>query len=112
MQALGACIDERRTYYGKVLNDTSSTGLPAYLFNLYTPALEHDIEFILSNRFLRDENARFMAEFYVGGLVNYLARRSARHADEPVFADMGPFANLIHSALAEEITRQQQGRMR
>jgi AcrR family transcriptional regulator len=110
-QALGACVDARRPYYGKVLQDASSDGLSAYLHHLYVPALRDDIDFILSNRMMHEDNARFLAEFYTGAFIAYLSRRASAHDDNPVFQDAGPFANIIHAAIAEEITRQQQGRI-
>lgn len=109
--SLDACFTARQAYYAQVLSDTTAEGLPAYMRELYTPALRHDIEFILSNRFLNERNQQFLAEFYTGAFITYFSTRVLGH-DVPALASVaGPFQNLIHDSIAGEISRQQQERM-
>ena len=110
-QALDACLCHRARYYACMLADNSPDGLPNYLFNLYSPALLDDIKFILSNRYLKEANQRFLADFYTGAALAYFTRRVREGHTTPLAAEIGAFDNIIHDSLAEEITRQQRGRV-
>lgn len=106
-QALADTFDLRRTYYAKVLNTSDSDGLRSYLFDLYVPALENDIRFILSNRSLDESGVHFLAEFYAGAAIAYLVRRVSLPAPTEILGDVAPFQNIIHSSLENEIKEQQ-----
>lgn len=106
-QALATCLVRRRSFYAKALRQTGSTSLAAYLRTLYTPALEDDIRFILSNRYLSEANVRFLAEFYVGALVSFLVEKVCDPTCPDIMASVRPFDNIIHSSLESEIKKQQ-----
>ncbi|MDO4442603.1 MAG: TetR family transcriptional regulator [Slackia sp.] len=105
--ALATTLQEKRGYYAKVLRSNAPDSLRAYLIALYTPALEHDIDFILSNRSLNKEAVRFLARFYAGGLVTYLADRLADPSIHDILSGIGPFDNIIHDSIEHEIKEQQ-----
>ena len=110
VSALAAVLEGRRKFYAQALNDSSPEGLAAYLRELYTPALVEDARFILSNRFLNSRNVRFLAEFYVSALVSYFTLKLNSRGNEPLTSDFGPFLNIVHASIADEISRHQQGR--
>ncbi len=108
VRALADTFEKRSAYYGKALRGVEPDGLRAYLVRLYVPALEEDIRFILSNRTLDAANVRFLAEFYAGALVSYLATKASSPTASPdLLQDMGPFGNIIHSSIENEIKEQQ-----
>lgn len=108
VRALADTLQKRGSYYGKALHSVEPNGLRSYLMHLYVPALERDVRFILSNRSLDSSNARFLAEFYTGGLIAYLASKVASvPSDCDLLHDMGPFENIIHSSIENEIKEQQ-----
>ncbi|MEG2627979.1 MAG: TetR/AcrR family transcriptional regulator C-terminal domain-containing protein [Raoultibacter sp.] len=107
-QCLHDCIRKRSKYYSIVLQDTGLCSLQHYLFELYTPALKEDIHFILSNRFLKETNIAFLAEFYTGAFISALIRLAATNEDmSHALSEIGPFGNIIHSSLESEIAAQQ-----
>ncbi len=108
VQALAETLQLRGAYYGKALRSVEPDGLRAYLVRLYVPAFVNDIRFILSNRSLDSANAHFLAEFYAQALVSYLASKAASPATaHDLLHDMGPFGNIIHSSIENEIKEQQ-----
>lgn len=106
-QALSSCLMNRRSFYSKALRQTGSASLSSYLRALYTPALEEDIRFILSNRYLSEGNIRFLAEFYVGAFVTFFAQKVCDPSCTDIMASVRPFDNIIHSSLESEIKKQQ-----
>lgn len=105
--ALADTFQKRRSYYAKALRANDQESLRAYLFSLYTPALENDIKFILSNRSLDDASVRFLAEFFTGAFVTYIANKITTPGSEHPMRDVSPFENIIHSSLENEIKEQQ-----
>lgn len=101
-------LQSRPSYYLKALRSIEPDGLRAYLIGLYSDAFEADVRFILSNRSLDKANARFLAEFYAGALITYVASR-LRDFDGrgDAIADMAPFGNIIHSSIESAINEQQ-----
>lgn len=108
---MAECLQARRAYYAKVLRDNSPSGLQSYLRNLYTPALKHDIRFILSNRYLKEESVSFLAEFYTSAFLSCLVNRTTDPQRRDITEGVGPFANIVHSSLENEIKEQQLRRM-
>ena len=106
-EALAETFQRRRPYYAKALHSDDADGLRAYLFKLYVPALEDDIRFILSNRSLADSGVKFLAQFYAGAAISYLARRVEAPGAPDILGDVEPFGNIIHSSLENEIKEQQ-----
>ena len=107
IEALGECLQNRRSYYAKALRPSGPGSLQYYLYRLYTPALEEDVRFILSNRHLADRNIRFLAEFYTGAFVTYLSGKTCDPSCEDILADVRPFQNIVHSSLESAIKEQQ-----
>ena len=107
LRALADCLQGRRDFYAKALRQEGPEGLSAYLYQLYVPALEADVRFVLSNRSLPDDNARFLAQFYAGAVIAYLVRRVCDPSVTDLLADAGPFANIVHSSIENEIKEQQ-----
>ncbi len=108
---LAECFQARRSYYAKVLRDNSPNGLRAYLHRLYVPALKNDVHFILSNRYLKEESVTFLAEFYTGAFLSYLCTQTMNLSKHDLTEGVGPFANIVHSSLENEIKEQQLRRM-
>lgn len=105
--ALADTFQNRRAYYAKALRSNDPDGLRAYLLELYTPALEKDIRFILSNRTLSESNIRFLAEFYAGAIVTYMANRLCSPAEHDILSDIDPFGNIVHDSIEHMIKEQQ-----
>lgn len=110
-EALAACFEARRAYYARVLRMNEAGCLKDYLYGLYLPAVRSDITFVLSNRRLKDACIDFLAEFYTGAFLSYLVRRTCDPRRERLMEGVGPFANIVHSSLENEIKEQQLRRM-
>lgn len=106
--ALADTLQNRRGYYAKALRSNDPDGLRAYLLELYTPALEKGIRFILSNRTLSESSIRFLAEFYTGAIVTYMANRlCCGPAEHDILSDIDPFGNIVHDSIEHMIKEQQ-----
>ena len=105
--ALADTFQNLRAYYAKALRSNDPDGLRAYLLELYTPALEKDIRFILSNRTLSESSIRFLAEFYAGAIVTYMANRLCDPAEHDILSDIDPFGNIVHDSIEHMIKEQQ-----
>lgn len=110
-EALAACFEGRRSYYARVLRMNEAGCLKDYLHSLYLPAVRADILFVLSNRRLKEASVDFLAEFYTGAFLSYLVRRVCDTRREHLMEGVGPFANIVHSSLENEIKEQQLRRM-
>lgn len=110
-ESLAQVFEVRRDYYRKLFKSQTGSILITYLQKLYTHALEQDILFILSNRRLAQENITFLAEFYAGAALQYLINRTISYSHETLLHDVGPFKNLIHTSLENEIKEQQMRRI-
>ncbi len=106
-EMLATCLQNRRSFYSKVLKFSGPGSLQAYLRRLYIPALTADIRFILSNRYLSDANVRFLAEFYTGAILTYIFDKVCDPTCSDILADVKPFQNIVHSSLESEIKKQQ-----
>ncbi len=111
LRAFADVLQERRAYYRRALRSNEPDSLRTYLINLYTPALEDDIRFILSNRWLSESSIRFLAEFYSGAIITYIITKLSASDDEDILEDMKHFTNIVHSSLEEQINQQQLRRM-
>lgn len=94
-----------------MLHDSGQNSLRDYLYRLYVPALKDDVRFILSNRHLREESVDFLAEFYTGAFLSYLIGQTVNPKKHDIMEGVGPFCNIIHSSLENEIKEQQLRRM-
>lgn len=106
-EMLARCLQSRRGYYAKLLRRSGAGCLTEYLKALYVPALADDIRFILSNRYLAEGNIRFLAEFYTGAIIDYIAMKTCDPECRDILADVKPFQNIVHSSLESEIKKQQ-----
>lgn len=106
-EALADTFEGRRSFYARVLRMTGAGCLSDYLYALYLPALRADVAFVLSNRQLKDASARFLAEFYTGAFLSYIVRRACDVSYASIMEGVGPFANIVHSSLEQEIKEQQ-----
>ncbi len=104
------CLEGRRNFYRQALVDNGPYSLRNYLYALYLEALKRDIEIILSNRYLPRENIDFLAEFYTCAFLYYYIRRCDQNSVEHLADGCGPFANIIHSSLENEIKEAQMRR--
>ncbi len=107
LTAFAATFEQRRSYYLKILHMQPNCPLKDYLYKLYLPALRGDIRFILSNRHLQDTCIDFLAEFYAGALLSYVFHRAESPGQKRILEGVGPFANIIHTSLENEIKEQQ-----
>lgn len=110
LEALARCLERRRGLYAQALLSRDAGSLSAYMRELFVPALRDDVQLILSGRYLPRESVDFLAEFFAGAMLEYLAMRAIGHPDEEILGEIGPFANIIHSSIADEIRNQQQSR--
>ena len=107
IEMLATCLQNRRSFYAKLLRKTGPESLREYLKELYVPAMADDIRFILSNRYLAECNIRFLSEFYVGAIVTYVSDKLCDPICTDILADIKPFQNIVHSSLESEIKKQQ-----
>ncbi len=107
LTAFAATFEQRRSYYIKILRMQTSCPLKDYLYRLYVPALRDDIRFILSNRHLQDASIDFLAEFYAGAFLSYVFHRVETPGQRRILEGVGPFSNIIHTSLENEIKEQQ-----
>ncbi len=110
-EALAACFEARRRYYAKVLRMKDAGNLTDYLYRLFIPAMRRDVEFVLSNRQLRDASIDFLAEFYTGALLSIILRRACDPHAGRICEGIGPFSNIVHASLENTIKEQQLRRM-
>ena len=85
--------------------------LTDYLYGLFIPAMRRDVEFVLSNRQLRDASIDFLAEFYTGALLSIILRRACDPHAGRICEGIGPFSNIVHASLENTIKEQQLRRM-
>lgn len=98
-----ACFQQRRNYYLKVLHGHDSGDLYPYLMGLYIPAIENDIRFILSGRYMPDDTVTFLAEYYTAGLLG-LTIFLLEHPNNAITDDsLNPFWNITHEGLREAV---------
>ena len=109
-QCFAEVLQSRRNFYRQALVDNGPYSLRNYLYALYLGAMRRDIDIILSNRYLPRENIDFLAEFYTCAFLYYYIRRCDQNGVENLAADCGPFANIIHSSLENEIKEAQMRR--
>lgn len=110
-EALASCLENRRVFYSRALRMKDTGNLQDYLYRLYVPAVRSDIDFVLSNRQLKEASADFLSEFYAGAFLSYITRRICSPGNKHVMEGVGPFANIVHSSLENEIKEQQLRRM-
>lgn len=103
-------LEGRRNFYRQALVDNGPYSLRNYLYALYLDAMKKDIDIILSNRYLPRENIDFLAEFYTCAFLYYYIRRCDQGSVEHLASDCGPFANIIHNSLENEIKEAQMRR--
>ncbi len=109
MKTLDTVFLKQQNFYSQALSDSSPSGLMSYLYKLYTPAIQHDIEFTLSNRYLPKENIKFLSVFYTGAILSYYSRK-VRASNKEDFGEIGPFKNIIEDSIIQEIAKQQRSR--
>lgn len=109
VRALVSTFEGRRNLYTQALADNSAAGLPAYLRELYTPALYRDTEYILSNRFLENDQQYFLAQYQLEALLAYISLKLSQQ-EEHIIESFGPFGNIVHASIADAIARHQQQR--
>jgi AcrR family transcriptional regulator len=111
IEALAACFESRRDYYAKILRMTEFGNLTDYLYQLFTPAMRRDVEFVLSNRQLSEASIDFLAEYYAGSFLSIMVRRACNPHVGKITEGIGPFVNIVHSSLENAIKEQQLKRM-
>lgn len=103
-----ATVLERKSgFYSQALLETGAHSLREYLYNLYLPALRNDIDIILANRYLPEENIEFLSEFYTAAFVYYFIRKCDQPGAKHLISNAGPFSNIIHSSLENQIKEAQ-----
>lgn len=100
-------LERERNFYTQALLENGPHALRNYLYALYLPALKHDIEIILDNRYLPDENVEFLSEFYTCAFLYYFIRKCDQPGAKHLISNAGPFSNIIHSSLEMEIKEAQ-----
>lgn len=109
-QCFAEVLEGRRNFYRQALVDNGPYSLRNYLYRLYLDAMRRDIDIILANRYLPAQNIDFLAEFYTCAFLYYYIRRCDQNSVESLAGDCGPFANIIHSSLENEIKEAQMRR--
>lgn len=100
-------LERRSAFYSQALLETGAHSLREYLYNLYLPALRNDIDIILANRYLPEENIDFLSEFYTAAFVYYFIRKCDQPGAKHLISNAGPFSNIIHSSLENQIKEAQ-----
>lgn len=100
-------LERRRKFYTQALLENGPHSLRNYLYNLYLPAIENDIDIILANRYLPEENIEFLSEFYTCAFLYYFIRKCDQPGAKHLISNAGPFTNIIHSSLETEIKEAQ-----
>lgn len=100
-------LSRHHTFYAQAFAETGPGTLHDYLYDLYLPALRNDITIILSNRYLPEENIDFLSEFYTCAFLSYFMRKCSQPDLQDLAHHAGPFANIIHSSLENEIKEAQ-----
>lgn len=100
-------LERQRNFYTQALLETGPHSLRNYLYGLYLPALRNDIGIILANRYLPEENIDFLSEFYTCAFVYYFIRKCDQPGTKHLISNAGPFANIIHSSMENEIRESQ-----
>ena len=108
--AFAVVLDRNRTFYAQAFQENGPAALRNYLYDLYLPALRNDINIILSNRYLPEENIDFLSEFYTCAFLSYFIRKCEQTGTKRLSINAGPFANIIHSSLENEIKEAQMRR--
>lgn len=106
-EAFAAVLEGNRSFYTQAFTDNDPAALRNYLYGLYLPALRNDIDIILANRYLPEESIDFLSEFYTCAFLSYFIRKCEQPGTKRLFANAGPFANIIHSSLESEIKEAQ-----
>ena len=109
---MGQCLKQHFSESVLLYDDDPEdpTSLRNYLYALYLEAMKRDIDIILSNRYLPKDNIDFLAEFYTCAFLYYYIRRCDARGVESIGGQAGPFANIIHSSLENEIKEAQMRR--
>ena len=109
--AFALVLERNRSFYAQALSEVGPASLGSYLYDLYQPALRNDIIIILANRYLPEENIDFLSEFYTCAFLSFLTRKCKQPGPNGhVGGIVGPFANIIHSSLENEIKEAQMRR--
>lgn len=103
-------LERNRNFYTQALLDNAPHSLRNYLYDLYLPAIRNDIDIILANRYLPEDNIRFLSEFYTCAFVYYFIRKCDQPGSKSLLSNPGPFTNIIHSSLEMEIREAQMKR--
>lgn len=107
LMAFAASLESRRNYYAKLFKSNCGEQLSSYLYEIYVTAFKGDVRFVLSNRQLKEPNIDFLAEFYIGAFLSYLTHQATSLRKTRILEDVGPFSNIIHASLENEIKEQQ-----
>ena len=105
--AFATVLERRRIFYTQALLETGPHALRNYLYDLYLPALQNDIDIILANRYLPEENIEFLSEFYTCAFLYYFIRKCDQPGAKHLISNAGPFSNIVHSSLEMEIKEAQ-----
>jgi len=103
-------LERNRNFYTQALLDNAPNALRNYMYDLYLPAIRNDIDIILANRYLPEENIKFLSEFYTCAFVYYFVRKVDQPGAKHLISNAGPFSNIIHSSLEMEIREAQMRR--
>ena len=103
-------LEHRRKFYNQALLENGPQSLRNYLYDLYLPAMKHDIDIILANRYLPEDNIDFLAEFYTCAFLYYFIRKIDQPGVKHLVGNVYPFGNIIHSSLEMEIKQAQMRR--
>ncbi len=112
--ALYGCLERRRTYYRNVFSKLGPGTLEHYLLNLYQPAIEDDIRYLLDRELRKRDiivqggakraidnacSADFLAAFFTGAFVSRFIQRLNYSAMGRTIDEISPYENVIHDSL-------------
>lgn len=111
---LYGCFERRRSYYRNVFSKLGPGTLEHYLLNLYQPAIEDDIRYLLDRELQKHDiiaqggarraidnacSADFLADFFTGAFVSRFIQRLNYSSIGRTIDEISPYENVIHDSL-------------
>ena len=105
-KGLVACVMQRPLFYGKLFNDQEPE-FKARIADLYRPAIQDDIRFILDGRYMPRETFEYMVSMHLDDVLRIPFYHLAHPSDSRALLDddENPFWNLSYELLTGELQK-------
>lgn len=113
-ETIADVFEKRRVYYKQVFAESGKEALQNYIYNLYCPALQDDITYLIEKclenkndleastikeRLAQKSSVDFLAEYYTGAFIYRLIRRLNYASSRRTLEEIMPFENITHDTL-------------